>query len=449
MRKGLRFLPDLVCLALFLALVPCPAHASDTNALSWRVKQNKVDAEIQKWNLPRLLTKIASATGWKVYVEPGTTEDVSVKFRNLSQDEALRRLLGKLNYFRDQTNGVSRLFVFQTVSTAATEMVKAEKKNYRIPNELLVKLKRDSTNSMDQLAKQLGAKIIGRDDKLGLYRLQFADGSTTDAALQSLASDPSVAAVDGNYSVDRPAPFQMTQTGQAPGGLAFNLNPPVVNGPIVGLVDTAVDAPAEFDKYMLKPLSVVGAPQAPGDQPSHGTAMLETVLGSMAANPSMVLPVDIYGSGDSTTTFDVMEGIAAAVNAGANPINLSLGGTGNSQMLGSLIQEAEQKGIQFVAASGNTPGTENIYPAAYPGVLAVTASSPNGQLAPYADDGKFVQAMEPGTSTVIWNGGEWVVQGTSPAAATMTGSITALENQFHITAAQAAARLIPANPPPR
>ena len=148
----------------------------------------------------------------------------------------------------------------------------------------------------------------------------------------------------------------------------------MVNGPIVGLVDTAVDPPAEFDTYMLKPLSVVGAPEAPGDQPSHGTAMLETVLGSMAANPRMVLPVDVYGSGDSTTTFDVMEGIVSAINAGANPINLSLGGTGNSQMMGSLISEAEQKGIEFVAAAGNTPGTETTYPAAYPGVLAVTAS---------------------------------------------------------------------------
>ena len=88
----------------------------------------------------------------------------------------------------------------------------------------------------------------------------------------------------------------------------------------------------------------------------------------------MVLPVDVYGSGESTTTYDVMEGIIAAINAGANPINLSLGGTGNSPMMGSLIAGGRAKGHQFVAAAGNTPGTEDTYPAAYPGVLAVTAS---------------------------------------------------------------------------
>jgi hypothetical protein len=449
MRKVPRFLFGLGCLALPLALSASPLRPTDTNALSWRVQQNQVDAEIQKWPLPRLLKKIAAATGWKVYVEPGTTEDVSVKFKNLPEDEALRRLLGKLNYFRDQTNGVSRLFVFQTVSAAATQRVRAEpKKDYRIPNELLVKLKRNPTKSIDELAKQLGAKIISRDDKLGLYRLQFADGSAADGALQSLASDPSVAAVDSNYSVDRPTPFQLTQAGPAPAGPAFNLNPPVVSGPIVGLVDTAVDAPTEFQKYMLTPISVVGTPDAPTGQPSHGTSMLETVLGSMAANPSMVLPVDVYGSGESTTTYDVMEGIVSAVNAGANPINLSLGGTGNSAMLESLIEEGIQKGIEFVAAAGNTPGTEDTYPAAYPGVLAVTASGLNGQLASYADDGSFVRAMEPGTAMVVWNGAEWIIQGTSPATATMTGSITALENLDHITAQQAAARLTQIYPPP-
>jgi hypothetical protein len=229
----------------------------------------------------------------------------------------------------------------------------------------------------------------------------------------------------------------------------FNLNPPTVNGPIVGLVDTAVEPPAEFDKYMLTPLSVVGTPETSGDQPTHGTGMFEIVLGSMASNPSMILPVDVYGSGESTTTYDVMEGIVSAINAGANPINLSLGGTGDSTMLESLIVAGEQKGIQFVAASGNTPGTEDTYPAAYPGVLAVTASGSNGQLAPYADDGSFVQVMEPGSAMIVWNGQEWMVTGTSTATATTTGTITDLENLDHITAQQAAALVAKIHPGPQ
>jgi hypothetical protein len=448
MRNVPRFLFGVLCLALPLAVAGSPSPVTGTNALSWRVKQNQVDAEIQQWDLPKLLKKIAAATGWKVYVEPGTTQEVSAKFKNLPEDEALRRLLGKLNYFRDETNGVSRLFVFQTASKAATQMVQAEKKDYRIPNELLVKLKRNPTNSIDQLARQLGAKIIGRDDKIGFYRLQFADGSAADSALQSLAGNPSVAAADSNYVVDPPTPFQLTQAGPAPAGPLFNLNPPDVNGPIVGLIDTAVSPPDQFQKYMLTPVSVVGTPDAPADQPSHGTAMLETMLGSMAADPSMIQPVIVYSGNQSTTTYDLMNGVIQAINLGDNPISISSGGTGNSVLFGDLIAEAGQKGIQFVAAAGNSGGNEDAYPAAYPGVLSVTASAPNGQLASYATDGPGTRAMEPGTAPVIWNGAEWIIQGTSPATATMAGSIALTENQDHITAQQAATIQVQAHPAP-
>jgi hypothetical protein len=447
MRDVPKFFLALVCLALPLAAVGGPVRASDTNSLAWRVKENQVDAQIQKWDLPRLLKNIASATGWRVYVEPGTSNEVSAKFKNLAQDDALRRLLGKLNYFRDETNGVSRLFVFQTASKAATEMVKV-KKDYRIANELLVKLKHNQTNGIDGLAKKLGAIIVGRDDKIGFYRLQFPDGTTADAAMPALASDSSVAAVDSNYLVDPPTPVQMTATGPAPSAPLFNLNPPDVSGPIVGLVDTAVDPPDQFSKYMLPPVSVVGTPDPPTDQPSHGTAMLETVLGAMAADPSMVQPVVVYSSTQSTTTYDLMNGVIQAINLGDNPISISSGGTGNSVMFGDLIQQAEAKGIEIVAAAGNTPGTEDEYPAAYPGVLAVTASAPNGQLASYADDGSFVKAIEPGTVPVVYDGQEWLVSGTSPATATMSGSITALENQTHVSAQQAAAELILIHPAP-
>jgi hypothetical protein len=49
------------------------------------------------------------------------------------------------------------------------------------------------------------------------------------------------------------------------------------------------------------------------------------MLEAMPSDPSKILPVDVSGSGDSTTTYEVMEGVLAAINGGANPINLSLG----------------------------------------------------------------------------------------------------------------------------
>ena len=108
-----------------------------------------------------------------------------------------------------------------------------------------------------------------------------------------------------------------------------------------------------------------------------------------------------------------------------------------------------QKGILFVAASGNTPGTALTYPASYPGVLAVTASDPNGQLASYADDGSFVRAMEPGTSIVYLNGQAWQVEGTSTATAFATAAIAQIVNQQHVTVSQAVTQFIQSHPPPK
>jgi len=463
MRRIWQFLAVVFSLALGLA--SAESRAADT--LDWRVKQNKVDANIDKGALVPLLMKISRATGWKVYVEPVTNITVSVKFKDLSQDEALRRLLGKLNYAKDQTNGVTRLRVYRTLASAATQPVPAEKKDYRIHNEDLVKLKRGAnTNAIDQLAKKLGAKVTGRNDGIGLYRLQFADGASADAAIQALASDPSVSAADGNYSVDRPAPAQLTQV-SAPAGAPFSLNPtPDTGGPILGLVDTSVDPPDQFKPYMLTPINVTGQTDPPSSaDPSHGTMMLETMLNAMGGDPSRILPVDVYGSGDSTSMFEVIAGVVAAINAGANPVSMSLGGTGDSQLLGSLIQEGIQKGIVFVAAAGNTPGEGNVYPADYPGVVSVTASTQTvsgpitstsanvgggqPQLASYANDPPATSVIAPGTSIVeAANGQAWEVQGTSPATAATSATIAYLVNQNHISLNQAVTQVMAAAPAP-
>ena len=133
-----------------------------------------------------LLEDIAHQTGWHIFVEPGTARNASTKFQDLPPDDALRMLLGNLNFaFVPQTNGPDFLYVFTTSRANATQPVRREKpvvkKQQHVPNELIVKLKPGA--DIDALAKLLGAKIIARYDKLGIYRLGFADAAATDAAL--------------------------------------------------------------------------------------------------------------------------------------------------------------------------------------------------------------------------------------------------------------------------
>jgi len=71
------------------------------------------------------------------------------------------------------------------------------------------------------------------------------------------------------------------------------------------------------------------------------------------------------------------------VNHGATVLNMSLGGAGDSAILDDIIQQALAKGIVIFAAAGNQPVSTPTYPAALPGVNAVTALGAPGQLASY------------------------------------------------------------------
>ncbi len=424
---------DRFSAALLLAvalLTAAPAWAADT--LNWEASRNQVTADIKSGKLLPLLEQIASVTGWQVFIEPDTSRIVSAKFSNLPPGDALHLLLGDLNFaLVPETNASPKLFVFRTVRENATQVVRPVKaarsgpRGKLIPNELIVRLKPGA--KIDELARALGAKVVGRIDSLNAYRLQFNDQAAADAARKELAANPDVSSVDSNYSIDRPPGPAGAQSSGLPPPPRLQLRPPPDTGQIiVGLVDTAVQPLGNnLDPFLLKPISVAGEAKPDPNNPTHGTSMAETILRSLAAmtkgsSSVQILPVDVYGPSASTSTFDVADGIARAVNAGANPINLSLGSDGDSPFLHSVIQEASAKNIVFIGAAGNTPVTTPFYPAAYPEVLAVTAVD-KGQIASYANRGSFVSLGAPGTSVIYFNDQPYYVTGTSAAAAFTSG----------------------------
>jgi hypothetical protein len=403
------------------------ARADPTNSLTW--KNSIVSADIKNEQLWPLLQDIAHKTGWRIFVEPGSVRTISVKFSKLAVGEALHQLLGDLNFaLVPQTNAPAQLYVFKTTMQNATRAVIVRAAPKHMPNELLVRVKPGT--DIDALAKSLGAKIIGRDDKLGIYRLQFDDAAATDSALTQLKNDSDVLAVDYNYILDPPAVPQ--QVANAPlGPVSLKLNPSTPNNPcdpVIGLIDTPVQSlGSTLDPFLEKSISVTGD-SAPANStgPTHGTAMAETILRavSQSANGSSsvkILPVDVYGASETTTSWNVALGIQAAVNNGATVLNMSLGGTSDSAIVDDLIQQAQAKGIIIFAAAGNEPVNTPTYPAAIPGVNAVTALGAPGQLASYANYGSFVAMALPGASVVYLGSQAYVVQGTSPATAFATG----------------------------
>ena len=408
--------------------------SAQTDSIVWHRAADRVDADVRSLSLSNLLEQITVQTGWQVYVEPGTTHRASTKFKNLPTGDALRRLFGDLNFALVlQTNAGPHLYVFTTRMENATQRVRAPKAMTakHVPNELLVKLKPGA--DIDALAKAIGAKVIGRDDKLGIYRLQFTDAAATDAALAQLKADPNVEAVDYNYVYD-PPPVPQLAANAPIGPVSLALDPPTPNdpcSPVVGLIDTSVQSlGSQLDPFMLKPISVVGDVTAGSTDITHGTAMAQTILRGVSQQNAgtgnvgskvRILSVVVYDSGGTTTSWNVALGVQAAVNNGATVLNLSLGGAADSAILDDVIQQTLGQGIMVFAAAGNQSGTMPTYPAAIPGVNAVTALGAPGQLAPYADYGSFVDMALPGTSVVYLGSQAYVVQGTSASTAYATG----------------------------
>ncbi len=438
-----------VRLALGIWLLFSAHCALAANTLAWDTKQNRISADIKSEKLFTFLERVASATRWKVFVEPEASHNVSAKFNNLSTGEALALLLGDLNFaLVPETNGPSRLYVFRTVQQNATQLIKPSKagatsgKHKIIPNELIVRLRPGA--NIDEIAKLVGAKVVGKIDGLNAYRLQFEDEESANAARAQLENNNEVASVENNYAIDRP-PGASPAPGLAAAPINLQLKPPPDSGQIViGLIDS-IDSEGQplcnnLNQFLLKPINVAGKPQLDPNTPSHGASMAETMLRSLQAvtkgsTSVQILPVDVYGSNPSSSTFDVAQGVVQAVNGGAKIINLSLGGEGESPVLHDVIKSVQKLNIPVFAAAGNEPVTTPFYPAAYPEVTAVTAID-HGQIAPYANRGSFVALGAPGAGVFCFNGQSYYAVGTSTSAAFTSGLAAGYMDATHSTVSQ-------------
>lgn len=439
--------------ALFMLVLVCgvfPAGAAER--LVWRGGE-RVDADINGWSLPQLLEYLAEHSGWQVFVEPNARlrEPVSVKFANLPVGEALGRMLGELSFaVLPQVNAPAKLFVFRTSIGDATQRVPPRELAAARPiaDELILLRKPGSKADADELAKRHGAKITGRVNEFGAYRLKFADAEAARIARDSLNGNTDFN-VDSNYAVPRPV---ATDPLAASSMAALTIKPDTSASSgqlVVGLIDAAVQKATPSSAFLLPGVSVAGEASAGSAAPTHGTSMFETLLRGLAstqdagaASAVRVLPVDVYGDAASTSTFNVARGVVEALNAGASVINLSLASAGDSALLHNVIKQGAERGVLFFAAAGNEPTTAPNYPAAYPEVLAVTAGTRNGQLANYANRGEFVDVVAPGSSIIQFGGKTYLVSGTSASTAYVSGLAAGMKSSTDASAAAISAKLV-------
>ncbi len=159
----------------------------------------------------------------------------------------------------------------------------------------------------------------------------------------------------------------------------------------------------------------------PGASSFHGTHCAGTVAASTNNDTgmagvgwnTMVMPIRVLGIGGGTN-YDVLQGVRYAAgldnDSGTVPdrtadiISLSLGGTSYSSTEQSVYRQVRAAGIVVIAAAGNNATSTPSYPAAYDGVISVSAVNINSSLASYSNYGSTIDVAAPGGDSGDYDG---------------------------------------------
>lgn len=182
----------------------------------------------------------------------------------------------------------------------------------------------------------------------------------------------------------------------------------------VGLIDTGVAS-----SVALAPrVSLVKRKFSPGPESVelHGTAVAELLAGR--SGRVVIYAADIFGPGPRVgTTEQLLQALGWLAGERVPVINISMVGPPNN-LVAEVVAKFVGLGFTIVAPVGNDGAAARpLYPASYPGVIAVSAAGADGQLLPEASRVKRVDFVAPGIASVLDPAGKpTLVRGTSFAA---------------------------------
>jgi len=296
------------------------------------------------------------------------------------------------------------------------------------------------------------------------YRLQFATDDDLRARQQQFLRDPNVAFAEPNYILT----LYDTGTVSTTGAVAASTGPLVPNdenykqqwgpnrigadqtwntlttgGPIViAMLDSGVSPTHPDLKDRLRPgYDFIGNDANPSDDNGHGTftagiaaATGNNGIGVAGMNwGARLMPVKILDQDGRGPVSAFAQGIRYAVDNGAQIVNVSAGIPIPSQAMEAAVTYAIGKGIIVVAASGNQADGVSNYPAAYPNVIAVSASTIDDKITDFSSYGSYVWLAAPGQDIVstYYKDGDTYAQlsGTSASTPYVSGTISLMLSQ--------------------
>jgi len=280
----------------------------------------------------------------------------------------------------------------------------------------------------------------------GLVVFEILDGVSVATKVIALAADPRVTLAQPEIVYDT------SQGGSVSADLIYG--PRMIEADTVrsvargdgirlGIIDTGIDDGnlslhqklAEFadvtgtgwtpDVHGSLVAGIIGADSGNGSGP-QGVAPGAKLIGvkSCVAQSSRTAEATCWSS-------TLTRGMDAAVQRNVRIINMSVGGP-DDRLLARTVDAAMKRGIVIVSAAGNDgPSGKPSYPAAFRGVIAVTAVDASANLYSRATRGVYVSLAAPGVDIVSTGPGgkSQAFSGTSAATAFVSGAVALLLQQ--------------------
>lgn len=188
----------------------------------------------------------------------------------------------------------------------------------------------------------------------------------------------------------------------------------------VGMIDSAVNK----DHFALQTSRIASQDFVvhEGERPlGHGTAVASLIARS-AANEAEIYAASVFfqapGYAPGASTESLVAALDWLASQQVDAINMSLAGPANV-LLEEALRSMSETGPVIIAAVGNNgPSGEPLYPAAYEGVVGVTAVDREQKVFRYANRGEHVDYAALGVDVkVADSGGSWRLEsGTSMAS---------------------------------
>lgn len=306
-------------------------------------------------------------------------------------------------------------------------------------------------------AKAAGVSVLGGLEGLRAVRVRVEDFDRFARELQGYAG--AYEAISANPILQAPKPpvaEERSSSGQVPVGdkLLATLgvtgdNSSWGKGVLIAVLDSGVAADMAFGSRLQSLDIGLGVAGSGGLDATHGTAVASLAAGADGgaggargvAPAADILSIRVTDTAGTSDVFTVAQAIMAAVDAGAEVINVSLGGYATAGVLARAIEYAQAGGAVVVASAGNDQAGQLVWPAAYAQVISVGAVDALGQQMAFSNSGEQLRLTAPGyaITAAAGEGKRVYFSGTSASAPVVAGAVAALlSTDPGLTAAEAA-----------